>query len=162
MAISANGFIAKEDDSTNFISKAEWESYSMAVRQAGNVIMGHRTYEIITKQPEFAELKDVKVVIISRNKFRTLNKNHLVAHSTKEAISLLQEFREIIVAGGSQVDALFIKNKLVDEIYLDVEPIIIGKGIPLFALGDFELNLELLGTKLISKNEIQIHYKVIR
>ena len=160
MAMSVNGYIAKEDDDTSFISKEEWNSYSKEVRGAGNLIIGHRTYDILTKQPEFREFKDVKIVVVSKKKFKTWSKNHLIAKSPLEALNLLKEFKRVIVAGGGELNTSFIKENLIDEIYLDVEPVIFGRGIKLFDDGDFEKKLKLLWLKKISKDEIQLHYKV--
>jgi len=162
MAISANGIIAKNDDDTGWISKEEWNSYSAAVRAAGCLIVGRRTYNILTKQPEFSELKDVKLVVVSHEDFKTLAPNHLVAHSPKDALALLKDFKEVIVAGGGILNASFLAENLVDEIYLDVEPIVLGDGIPVFKNKDFERKLKFIGYKQITENEIQLHYRVIR
>jgi len=152
--------IAKSDDDTNWISKEEWDSYSLMVQTVGNLIVGHRTYNILTQQPQFSELKNVKLVVISQQNFPTLSPNHLVAHLPKEALELLKDFDEVIVAGGGIMNAAFLTENLVDEIYIDIEPIILGKGIKLFADADFEKELELVGTKKLSSNGIQLHYKV--
>lgn len=162
MAVSANGVIAKNDDDTSWISKEEWASYGSTVRKAGCLIVGHRTYGILTKQPEFAELKDVKLVAVSHQNLETSAPNHIVARSPQEALEILKDFEEVIVAGGGILNASFIAENLVDEIYLDVEPIIFGKGIPLFNDGDFERRLELIGQKKITENEIQLHYRVVK
>lgn len=160
MAMTVNGYIANENDDTGWISKKEWDSYSLAVCTAGNVVIGHRTYNIITKQPEFQELKDVKVVVISHQNFKTLSSNHIVVKSPKEAIEILKSFGEIIIAGGGNLNSAFLSEDLVDEIYLDIEPIILGKGIKLFANTNFEAKLELMKIKKLSQNEIQLHYLV--
>ena len=162
MAISVNGMIAKSDDDTSWISQKEWNSYSVAVRSAGCLIVGRKTYHILTKQPEFAELKDVKLVVVSEEDFETTAPNHLVAHSPKEALELLKDFKEVIVAGGGILNASFLVENLVDEIYLDVEPVAFGKGIRLFAERDFEVKLELISIKNLSPDELQLHYKVLR
>lgn len=160
MAISMNGIIAKSDDDTSWISKEEWDSYSLAVRTAGCLIVGRRTYHILTKQPEFAELKDVKLVAVSEKDFTTSSPNHFVAHSPREALNLLKDFKEVVVAGGGTLNASFLAENLVDEIYLDIEPIIIGQGIPIFKDKDFERKLKLVGQKKITDNEIQLHYQI--
>lgn len=159
--------IAKKDDDTSWVSKKEWDSYSLAVRTAGNLIIGHRTYNIITKQPEFSEFKDVKITVVSQRNFSTLSPNHLVAHSPKEALGLLKDFKEIIVAGGGILNSSFLAKNLIDEIYLDVEPLVFGDGIPLFATAGppagkagFEYKLKLLGVKKLGDQTIQLHYKV--
>jgi dihydrofolate reductase len=162
MAISVNGMIAKSDDDTSWITKEEWASYSLAVRRAGNLIVGHRTYDILTKQPEFSEFKDVKLVVLSKNNFKTLSSNHLIADSPGEALKLLKDFKEVIVAGGGVLNNSFLSENLVDELYLDIEPVILGNGIPLFRGEEFEKKLKLVGQKKISADEIQLHYKVLR
>ncbi len=160
MAITPNGMIARKYDDTSWISKEEWDSYSAAVRRAGNLVVGRRTYNILTKQPEFSELKAVKLIVVSRKNFSTLSSNHFIAHSPKGALRLLKDFKEIVVAGGGLLNSSFMKENLIDEIYLDVEPILFGRGIRLFAEDDFETKLELIGTKKLSNSEIQLHYKV--
>lgn len=162
MAISLNGLIAKSDDDTSWISKEEWDSYSFTVRTAGNLIVGHRTYGILTKQPEFSEFKDVKLVVVAQKDFQTLAQNHVVAHSPKEALKLLSNFEQVVVAGGGALNASFVEENLVDEIFIDIEPIILGQGIPLFRDKDFERKLKLIGQKKITDNEIQLHYEVIK
>lgn len=52
------------------------------------------------------------------------------------------------------------KEDLIDEIYLDVEPLVFGKGIPIFREADFEYELELMEIKKLNKNTIQLHYRV--
>lgn len=161
MAISVNGIIAKSDDDTSWISKEEWDSYSLAVRTAGCLIVGRRTYHILTKQQEFAaELKDVKLIAVSQEDFTTIAPNHFIAHSPKEALEFLKDYKEVIVAGGGILNASFLAENLVDEIYLDIEPIIFGKGIPVFKDKDFEQKLKFISQKKITDNEIQLHYKV--
>jgi len=78
----------------------------------------------------------------------------------KAALDILKDADEVVVAGGGKLNASFLKEGLVDEIYLDVEPIAFGKGIKLFDDEDFEVNLELIEVNKISQNEIQLHYKV--
>ena len=43
-----------------------------------------------------------------------------------------------------------------------IEPIILGKGISIFEGKIFESNLKLIGQKMITKNEIQLHYKILK
>lgn len=162
MATSINGMIAKKDDDTKWISGTEWDSYSSAVRNAGCLIVGRRTYNILTKQPEFSEFKDVELVAVSNESFSTIANNHYVANSPKEALEKLKNFETVIIAGGGILNSSFLNDGLIDEIYLDIEPIALGKGINIFENEDFEVNLELLETRQLSKNEIQLHYKVVK
>lgn len=164
MATTVNGFIAKPDDSADFITKVESESYVSNVLDAGALIIGRRTYGILSTQPEFQEFlkAKVKIVAVSHNDFKVADSNHAVAHSPKEALALVNGFQKVIVAGGGTLDASFLEENLIDEIYLDIEPAVLGKGIPLFNGGDFEKRLKFLSSKNFSEDEIQLHYRVLK
>lgn len=161
MATTVNGFIAKNDDSSDFLTKEESASYVSAVKNAGSLIIGRRTYEILSRQPEFQEFlkAGVRIVAVSKTDFKVLD-SHSVAHSPQEALSALKDSKEVIVAGGSKLNAAFLERNLIDEIYIDMEPSVLGKGIPLFDGDDFEKSLKFLGLKYITENEVQLHYKV--
>lgn len=161
MAITANGMIADNDDDANWLTKEEAASYCEIVRKTGCLIVGRRTYYILTKQPEFQEFKDAKLVVVSHDDVELADPRHAVAHSPKEAVALLSDFSGVIVAGGGILNAAFLAEDLVDEMYLDIEPAILGEGIPLFKGRPFERELKLLGTKMLSDNEIQLHYQIV-
>lgn len=166
MAISVNGYIAKENDDTSWVSETEWKGYSDMIKKAGNMIIGRRTYEIMLRNDEFnkSELTKIKTVVISNDASLPIHNSKFVfiAKSSKEAIDILrkQGFKTIMICGGGELNSSFIKENLMDEIYLDIEPIVFGSGIKLFSDSIFESRLELLETKKISDNEIQLHYKV--
>ena len=162
MAMTVNGLIAKTDDDTRWGSKPEWDSYSAAVRAAGNLIVGRRTYDILTRQPEFSELSDVQLVVVSRKDFVTRTNQHLVAHSPQAALEILAGHNQVMVTGGGKLNSSFLEEGLADEIYLDVEPIILGQGIPLFKGKDFLRPLEFLGHRKFGQDIIQLHYRVIK
>jgi len=65
-----------------------------------------------------------------------------------------------LLIGGSSLNTAFAKENLIDEIILNIEPIIIGKGIPLFSIDDFDLPLELISTEKNNSGIVTIYYKV--
>jgi dihydrofolate reductase len=166
MAITPNGMIAKENDNTGWVTETEWVSFSGMIKESGNMIIGRRTYDVMLKNDEFKQsgLEKIKTVVLSSEKtLHVHDKESIsVAKSPKEAIGILQGqgFETIMVCGGGGLNSSFIKENLVDEIYLDIEPIVFGKGTSLFREADFEANLELIETKKLSPNEIQLHYRV--
>jgi dihydrofolate reductase len=162
MAMTANGYIAQANDDTSWISKEEWNSYSQFCRKAGCLIVGRRTYNILTKQPEFSELKAVKIAVVSNQDIKLIAPNHFIAHSPEEALNLFKAQDEVIIAGGGMMNASFLEKNLIDEIYLDIEPIIFSEGISLFRDRKFLAKLELLEIKNITKDELQLHYKVLK
>ena len=162
MAISVNGMIARENDDTSFVSKIEWKSFRNMVQKTGNIIVGRRTYEIMKNSNELAKIKKIKLVVVSHKKIKD---NDIVFVKTpRYSIEILEKcgFKTALVAGGGNLSSSFMKENLVDEIYLDIEPVAIGNGIQLFSDSKFEKKLKLLSTKKLSYHEIQLHYKVIK
>ncbi|MBI3385081.1 dihydrofolate reductase family protein [Candidatus Gottesmanbacteria bacterium] len=165
MAITVNGYIAKEDDDTGFTSDIEWESYRNMARKVGNMIIGQRTYKISLENNSFEDLEKVKVVVVTtKESMKTNNSNHFLVKSPQEALAQLHDlgFETMLVAGGGKLNASFLAENLIDEIYLDIEPTVFGQGIKLFVGKDFTAKLKLLGTKKLSPNELQLHYKVLK
>lgn len=168
MAITINGLIAKEDDDTSWVTEIEWASFSSAIKKNGNMIIGRRTYKVMLQNDEFnrSNLNEVKTVVLAKGiSLRVHNPKFIsVATSPREAVDILhkQGFETIMVCGGGRLNASFMRENLIDEIYLDIEPVIFGRGIKLFSDEVFEINLELLEVKNLSANEMQLHYKVIK
>lgn len=160
LSVTANGLIAKENDDTSWVSPTEWKSFSNMVQKVGNMVIGRRTYEVMCRNKEFEKLGKVKVVVVSKT-LKT-NKKITTVKSPWEALAYLQQqdFSTALVCGGAQLNSSFMKEKLITEIYLDIEPIILGKGIQLFADTEFEAKLKLIGIKKLSKDEVQLQYKV--
>lgn len=61
-----------------------------------------------------------------------------------------------------QTFGIFMQENLVDKIFMDIEPLAFGQGMPLFNAGEFEKQLKLIETKLLSPQTIQLHYQVIK
>jgi len=162
MAITANGYIAKENDDTPW-SDEEWEAFNEIVKRTKNEVIGRRTLELFGEKGIEA-MGSPFIVVLSSKESTNHNKNIKFVSTPQEALKLLKEqgFEEALVAGGSILNTSFMKEGLVDEIYLDVEPFIFGKGIPLFQPEGFEYKLELLETNKLSSQTIQLHYKVIK
>ena len=165
MAVTADGFIARENDETDFVSKAEWQSFQETVRDYGNLVTGRRTYEVMLKQDEFAGLGDIiACVVTSKEGFQPENPRHVAAPSPARALEFLKSsgFSDVFLSGGGELNASFLREGLVDEVYLDVEPALLGKGIRLLGEDGAEAKLALLGSKNLSPDTIQLHYKVLK
>lgn len=162
MAMSANGMIAGNDDSTDFVTSAEWASYSAVVRAAGNLIVGRRTYEVMKARGEFADLGGVRVVVVASGSVELIEDCHVVADSPNRALQLITDGSDVIVAGGGKLNASFMVENLVDEIYLDIEPTMFLNGVPLLSDQEFQAQLELIDQKMLGPSEIQLHYRVVK
>lgn len=66
----------------------------------------------------------------------------------------------IIVYGGARMANSFLKHDLVDEIHLDICPIILGEGLALFAGIPHRTNLRLLEAVTYDSGAIMMRYEV--
>src|SRR3989338_3148772 len=163
MATTANGMIAKPDDSAPW-TDIIFKSYYSFVKKAGNIVVGHKTYKIMAEFDEFKKLNNPVTVVLSSypKPEEVKNKNHFFVDTPQKALEILKKkgFKTAIVGGGGKLNSAFMTEELVDEVIIQIEPFLFGKGIKLFKDADFEASLELLDVKKLSKNKIQLHYKV--
>lgn len=163
MGITPNGYIAKEDGDSEWTSDEDLQGFYNHSKEAGNVIMGKNTH-LITVKYNYFPFPDALNIVVSREAIENKWGDNVIItdQSPKEILSLLQEkdFNIAFLIGGGQLNSSFMKEGLIDEIYLDVEPLIFGKGIEVFADSDFEYKLELLETKKLNSNTVQLHYNV--
>jgi dihydrofolate reductase len=165
MAVTLDGFIAKEDGGTDFASPLEWESYKNKIKEVGNVVMGRRTYDQMTRNNDSYIVDGAILVVVTHDKDLLITgENMFVAGSPEEAVKILEDkgCATALIGGGGIVNASFLDKGLVDELYLDLEPVAIGKGIGLFEGASVETKFELVEIKNLSKDELQLHYRAIR
>jgi dihydrofolate reductase len=165
MAPTPNGMIAKENYDESFVSAANWRLFVKAVQQAGVVIIGRKTFEVAVKSKVFPIWRALNIVMTSKKVENKYGSEALFTSKSPEEIAAMLKskgFKTAILAGGSKVNSSFIERGLIDEIRLDFQPEIFGRGTPLFSEGSFDASLELLETKKLSKNEIQLRYRVLK
>lgn len=163
MTMTANGYIAKEDDETPW-SDIVWESYCEFVKKRGNIVVGKRTYEIMKEANEFEKLGFPITVVVSDSTGDEGADKIFFVSSPKEAVAVMKEkgMDEMVVGGGSTLNTGFLEDGLLDEIYLDIEPRLFGKGIKLFSDTDISVNLRLCEVAKLSKDVIRLHYRVLK
>lgn len=163
--LSADGLIA----TTNRLPGAEWEwegvpweRWCHYCNDANNLIVGRKTYTELT---EF-DISDVlhpdhKIVISSQE--LDLVESWLQFSSPKEAVDYLysREIENIIVGGGRQLGLTFVEDGLVDEIVLDVYPILFGNGTVLLGGLDGCIQLELISSEDLGGGAIRNRYKML-
>ena len=89
MAITANGMIAREDDSVPW-SDVIFNAYYSFGKEIGNIVVGRKTYELMVgAETEFEKLGNPITVVLSSTKLKLNNKKHLVISSIPYQISLI-------------------------------------------------------------------------
>ncbi|MAE85516.1 MAG: dihydrofolate reductase [Flammeovirgaceae bacterium] len=171
VATSLDGFIAKEDGSTQeFIETGEHvEDYLNQLKDYDTTIMGRNTYEygyaygLQPGQPAYPHMNHYLVSDTlnfenQHEQIHVVRKNNLI--ETIEALK--QEIGSpIYLCGGGQLAKTMLENRLIDELIIKLNPIFLGSGIHLFGgcCEGFELSQI---QRITYENGVQmIHYKLI-
>ena len=166
MVISANGIIAGENNEEEFISDDSWHAWLEVLRQHGCVIWGRKTHQVVKAWPKgyFNDLKKIKVIVVSSNPNYEVGQGFELVNSPEAALKILEKhgFKSVVLTGGSTLNSSFAKQGLIDEVILNIESVIVGKGIPLFKPEVFDLKLELIEMKSSKGKTVQLHYKAVR
>jgi len=164
--MSVNGIIARDNNEEDFLSHDNWLAWLEAIRPVGNIVWGRKTHEVVkTWEKEYMnDLKGIRVLVLSSNSGYKVDAGFELVKSPKEAIEKLEKdgVREMVVTGGSTVNSAFAKENLLDEVIVNIEPVIIGKGIPLFSPDLFDLKLSLIEMKPSLGQTVQLRYKVVK
>ncbi len=164
MATSLNGMIAGKNGNEDFLSHTNWMSFGELAKKHGCFIIGRKTYEAVQNWPDY-NFNDIEArlkVVVSTGKDLKLTPPFLVANSPKDAIekAVAMNFESAILTGGSTINSAFLNENLIDEVMINIEPAIVGSGIPLFAESDIEKRLNFVESVRIANDILQVRYKV--
>lgn len=163
MAQTVNGIIARENFEEDFLSNENWKVSMGLINKYKCFIIGRKTYEEVKKWKDFNfdDIKSVKIVVSRDNNFR-VDKSYLIASSPQDAMGKANKlgFKKIILTGGGSINSSFMKAGLIDEIIVNIEPFVLGKGVKIFSEENFENKLKLLKIKKLKSGIVQLHYKV--
>ncbi len=159
IAASVDGFIAREGDIVDFVSKASWEGYRTAVTEAGSLIVGRRTYELMKEGGDLDELEGIRVVVVTEGD-RAHDSDVTFVNSPKDAIASLEiaGCTKAILGGGGETNGSFLREGLIDKMILDLMPVAVGTGVRLFGEKEAHSSFDLSEMKLLAPNETQMHY----
>jgi dihydrofolate reductase len=108
--------------------------------------------------------KQVNKVVLSKTlKGKTIPKTTIVSENIAQEILKLKKTngKEIIIFGSPSVSHLLVKENLVDELWLFVNPILLGNGIPMFKGIQERKNLKLVSSHVLDSGVICLHYERI-
>ena len=71
-----------------------------------------------------------------------------------------QDGKNILLMGGGNLAKTFFEEGLIDELIIGIQPVILGKGIPLFPPRENQIELERFDVKTRKSGTVQISYRV--
>ena len=163
MAMSLNGMTARENGSEDFLSNADWELFLDLVRGSHAIVWGRVTHELF-EQPIRQEFQDLPVVAVTHDEHFATRPGSLAARSPDGALHLLDQLglENVLLAGGSQLNAAFARAGLIDHVVIAIEPVIVARGIPLVADDAPDLRLQLVQVDQAHSPTLRVQYDVLR
>lgn len=165
IAQSMDGYIATKDESLDWLFNVEGEGdngYSEFFQTIDTILMGKRTYDWLMQHEKGQfPYQNKNCYVFSRSSLKDTNDVKFINEDIVRFIQNLkkEEGKNIWMVGGGDLLSTFLTEKLVDELILTVAPTILGKGIPLFKEGDYQLDLLLKGTRTFNQF-VELHYIV--
>jgi dihydrofolate reductase len=163
---SLDNFIARKDHSTDWLS---WNEEVASVtkgfwKTVDTVVMGRKTYEVALRHG-MSSYPGVKNYVFSR----TLKEGHdekveIIREDAAEFVRRLKrrKGRGICVMGGGELAHSLFEAGLIDEIGLNIHPVLLGQGIPLFHEMRRQIDLELLECRTLKNGCVLVTYRVKR
>ena len=169
VATTLDGFIAHKDGSADgFLPEGDHvDDYMKSLQEYDTVIMGRRTYEfgydfgLKPGQPAYPHMEHY-IFSSSLHFEKTAPNVHVVKDNGLAVVKKLKkgEGTDIYLCGGGNFAGFLLKNGLIDELKIKLNPILFGNGIHLF--GDYNRNLSfpLIESKTYDSGVLLLSYAV--
>lgn len=163
-AVTFDGFLSGlNGECYSWISDEDEAGYTEAIKKAGCVLLGRKTYDqyIDDFPPKDADF--VTFVYTSRTDQPDQEKVKFLRGTPQEIINQIEAhgFTEVVVGGGGEMNGALAEAGLVDEIVASIYSLTLGEGIPLFGSRKPKLKLELLSTSQDVEGIVKNHYRVL-
>ena len=162
-AVSLDGFIAGPDEEIDWLRWSDDVTKIMADSWKGvdAMLMGRKTYEFAARSGGGpAGLSKIRTYVFSRTLLEVPPDVELVR---EDAVGFVRDMKaesggDIILMGGGELAAALIAGGVVDEIGLNVHPVLLGGGVPMFPVIGRRLDLALVEARPIAKSCVLLRY----
>ncbi|MES2134692.1 MAG: dihydrofolate reductase family protein [Patescibacteria group bacterium] len=159
VATSIDGRISLEKRKLpDWTSKEDWKFFQRELAKADAVVTGRNTY--LSAE---GRLKKRTTFVLSSRVKNTLKKGTVTfinpAHQNLK--KLFSEYKTVAIVGGARVYQAMLDNNLLHDLYVTIEPLVFGRGTPMFSDGLQTKRFELVSVKkLNTKSTILLHYRI--
>jgi len=162
LGISLDGYIARLDGAVDFLFMPKDYSMGPFFATIDTDIMGRKTYDDALRMGGggFGDSKMKNFVFSHSQPPGERGGVTFVNESPKTFVEKLHKRagKNIWLMGGGELARDFLKDDVVDELYLGIVPTLIGEGRPLFPSGFPQREFTLLENKTFSKGLITLKY----
>jgi len=166
VASSLDNFIARADHAVDWLMWSDEVSAltSSFWKTIDTVVMGRKTYEAGVKAGMTA-YDGVQNYVLSRTMEEAPDPRVEIVRDDAAALVRGLKAREgkgICVMGGGEVARALFEAELIDEVGLNLHPVLLGSGIPLFHGMSRQIDLELIESKVLKNGCVYVLYRVKR
>jgi dihydrofolate reductase len=184
MHISLDGFVAGPNGEMDWIKVDEeiFDYVGKRISEGDTALYGRVTYQMMEgywptagEQPGASKhdiehskwYKNVQKVVLSKTmKDATLPNTKIISDNIAGRMNEIKQSasgnEEILLFGSPTATHSLMQLNLIDGYWLFVNPIILGRGIPLFAGVKDKINLQLLATRQFTSGVTELNYMVER
>ncbi len=147
-------------------SKEDKQFFFSLIKKNNLIVMGRATYDVARSAIKIEKSK--LRIIFTRSPKKYINQTvkgqlEFSNESPKELVKRLSilGYKKMLLVGGGTINGLFLKQNLVDELCLTIEPIIFGAGKSIVEKQSLKTSLKLVSVKKINKTgTLLLKYKI--
>lgn len=182
MHVSLDGFVAGPNGEMDWIQVDEeiFDYAGLRTNESDTALYGRVTFDMMegywptaAEQPNpskhdiehSAWYKQVEKVVISKTlKGKSLKNTRIVSENIAAEVQKLKQGdgKEIIIFGSPSASHLLMKEGLIDDLWVFVNPILLGAGIPLFKDILKKIPLKLIKSHVFKSGVVCLHYERIQ
>ncbi|WP_342305085.1 dihydrofolate reductase family protein [Methanolobus sp. ZRKC5] len=156
---SLDGFIAAEDGNVDWLLQEEEYDFDSFMHGVETLLMGHKTYEQVLGFGKWP-YEDKECYVFTKQHPSSEDDRVIFSDDpvgTTENL-MLGTGGSIWVVGGASIISMLLNKGLIHELRIAIQPIVLGKGIPLFRDIKKSIGLELKSTEKYESGLVELVY----
>lgn len=161
VACSLDGFIARMDESFDWLFADDDYGFAEFYRSVDCVVMGRKTFDVALGFVEYPYPKKPAYVFSRQSVESPIAEAEFVKEDPARFVKRLkqQPGGRIWVVGGGAIAAALLQANLIDEMVLTIHPITLGQGVPVFERHGVETRWIVSSTRAYQNGLVQVTYK---
>lgn len=174
LANSLDNYIARDDGGSDWLRWDEEIADISAefMKTVDAILIGRKTYQVMAGTGATSYPGAMNYVFSRSHDYRTRLTKELTAANennvqvvNEEAEAFVRRLKKrkghgIVVFGGGELARSLFAADLIDEIVLNVQPVLLGSGIPLFHKLEHQIDLEFVSSRPLKGGGIILSYRV--
>ncbi|MBK2403615.1 dihydrofolate reductase [Erysipelothrix rhusiopathiae] len=139
IAMSLDGYIADEKGAIDWLdpyNSLDDDTYDWFYKSIDTVVMGRKTYEQVTEvlSPDVYPYEDSFTYVVSSQDIKLRKNMAIISDDVVGVLNAIkqQEGKDLWIVGGGMLVSELVASAIIDEYWIAVAPVLLGKGIPLF------------------------------